>query len=425
MSEPRVAVTGMGVICAVGHNVAQFWDALSQGWPGIGAIRSVDTSSLRFQNGAEVSDYEPGHYFGPDHLSVLDRFAQFALIAAREALQDSGVSLTPRLGENTAVVCGSCLGGQSTQDSAFADLYRQGRGRVHPLSIPRIMANAGASHISMEFGITGPVYAVSTACSSATHAIGQAFRMVRAREVELAIAGGSEAPFSMGVLKAWEAMRVLAPDTCRPFSCDRRGMVLGEGGAMLVLEPLDAARARGATIYAEIVGFGMSSDAHHVTQPSAQGPARSMCAALRDAQLCPEQVGYINAHGTGTPASDPVETLAIRAALGDHANQVAVSSSKSMNGHALGAAGAIEAVATILALRNGLLPPTANFTDPDPQCDLDVIPNQPRAQEVEYALSNSFAFGGLNAVLALRAWAIKRQCLEQSGAVPPQAGNVL
>lgn len=402
MSEIGVAVTGLGVICALGHNVAAFWDALSQGRPGIGAIRSVDISTLRFQNGAEVQNYEPADHFGPDQLQLLDRFAQFAVIAAREALLDSGVSLTPMLRQDTAVVCGSCLGGQSSQDSGFVNLYRQGRGRVHPLSVPRIMANAGASHISMEFGITGPVYAVSTACSSATHAIGQAFRMVRAREVELAIAGGSEAPFSMGVLKAWEAMRVIAPDTCRPFSWGRRGMVLGEGGAMLVLEPLDRARARGATIYAEIVGFGMSSDAHHITQPSTEGPARAMRAALHDAHMHAEQVGYINAHGTGTPANDPVETLAIRAAFGDHANEVAVSSTKSMHGHPLGAAGAIEAVATILALREGFLPPTANFTNPDPQCDLDVIPNFPRAQKVECALSNSFAFGGLNAVLAFR-----------------------
>lgn len=403
MSERRVAVTGLGAICALGHNVAQFWDALSQGRSGIGTIHSVDVSSLRFQNGAEVRDYEPGGYFAPEQLQLLDRFAQFAIIAARQALMDSRVSLTPGLRENTAVVCGSCLGGQSSQDSGFVDLYRQGRGRVHPLSIPRIMANAGASHISMEFGITGPTYTVSTACSSASHAIGQAFRMVRAREVELAIAGGSEAPFSMGVLKAWEAMRVIAPDTCRPFSCGRRGMILGEGGAMLVLEPLEAARARGARIYAELVGFGMSSDAHHITQPSAEGPVRAMRAALRDAQLRPEQVGYINAHGTGTPSNDLVETLAIRTTFGEHSNDLAVSSTKSMHGHALGAAGAIEAVASILALRKGLLPPTANFIDPDPQCDIDVIPNQPRPQDVECALSNSFAFGGLNAVLALRA----------------------
>jgi nodulation protein E len=270
------------------------------------------------------------------------------------------------------------------------------------LTIPKTMANAGASHISMEFGITGPSYTISTACSSASHAIGQAFWMVRSGMAPVAITGGSEAPFSFGILKAWEALRVVSPDTCRPFSKDRSGMVLGEGAAMLVLEPLEAARARGARIHAEIVGFGMSSDASHITQPSADGAARAMRAALCDAHLTPEAVAYINAHGTGTQANDPTETAAIRAVFGPHAGQLAVSSTKSMHGHALGAAGALEAVAAILALRDGFLPPTANFNQPDPECDLDVVPNVSRQADFEYAMSNSFAFGGLNAVLAFR-----------------------
>jgi len=400
----RVAVTGLGVICALGHNLAEFWAALREGRSGIAPIHSVDVSKLRFQNGAEVRGYDPGAHFEPERTGLLDRFAQFALLAAREALLDSGLMLSPELGERTAVVCGSCLGGQTTQDAGFVELYRQDRGRVHPLSIPRIMANAGACQISMEFGTTGPAFTVSTACSSANHAIGHAFRMVRSGEAEAAVAGGSEAPFSFGLLKAWEAMRVIAPDTCRPFSRDRRGMILGEGGAMLVLEPFEAARARGAKIYAEIAGFGMSSDAHHITQPSVEGPARAMRAALSDAQICPEQIGYINAHGTGTPGNDPAETSAIREVFGAHVGRLPVSSTKSMHGHALGAAGALEAVATVMALREHILPPTANFTEPDPECDLDVIPHRARAAEVECALSNSFAFGGLNAVLAFRAY---------------------
>jgi nodulation protein E len=264
------------------------------------------------------------------------------------------------------------------------------------------MANAGASHISMEFGITGPSYTISTACSSSSHAIGQAFWMVRSGAAPLAITGGSEAPFSFGILKAWEALRVVSPDTCRPFSRDRKGMVLGEGGAMLVLEPLEAARARGARIHAEIVGFGMSSDACHITQPSAEGAARAMRAAVCDSRVSPEAIGYINAHGTGTPANDLTETAAIRAVFGPHADRLAVSSTKSMHGHALGAAGALEALAAILALRDGFLPPTANYNEPDPQCDLDVVPNVSREADIEYALSNSFAFGGLNAVLMFR-----------------------
>jgi nodulation protein E len=332
----------------------------------------------------------------------MDRFAQFAVIAAREATKDAGIEWIPHLLENAAIITGSCVGGQSTEDLGFHNVYKLGLNRVHPLTIPKTMANAGASHISMEFGITGPSYTISTACSSASHAIGQAFWMVRNGAAPLAITGGSEAPFSFGILKAWEALRVVSPDTCRPFSKDRSGMVLGEGGAMLVLEPLDAARARGAQIHAEIVGFGMSSDASHITQPSAQGAARAMRAALCDAHLTPEAIAYINAHGTGTQANDPTETAAIRAVFGAHADRLAVSSTKSMHGHALGAAGALEALAAILAMRDGFLPPTANFNEPDLACNLDVVPNVSREADLEYALSNSFAFGGLNAVLAFR-----------------------
>jgi nodulation protein E len=254
----------------------------------------------------------------------------------------------------------------------------------------------------MEFGITGPSFTLSTACSSAAHAIGQAFWMVRSGMTDLAITGGSEAPFSVGILKAWEAMRVVSTETCRPFSKDRKGMILGEGGGMLVLEPLEAAQARGARIHAEIVGFGMSADASHITQPSAEGAARAIRAALRDAHLATEAVGYINAHGTGTSANDPTETAAIRAVFGEHAGRLAISSTKSMHGHALGASAALECLATALALRDGLLPPTANYREPDPECDLDVIPNVARRAQVEYALSNSFAFGGLNAVVGFR-----------------------
>jgi nodulation protein E len=332
----------------------------------------------------------------------MDRFAQFAVIAAREAVESAGVVWTPELRENAAIVTGSCVGGQGTEDIGFVEVYKLGHNRVHPLTIPKTMANAGASHISMEFGIVGPSFTISTACSSAGHAIGQAYWMVRSGVSDLAICGGSEAPFSFGILKAWEAMRVVSPDTCRPFSKDRRGMILGEAGAMLVIEPLEAALARGARVHAEIVGFGMSADASHITQPSSAGAARAMRAALKDAALAPEQIGYINAHGTATPANDPTETAAIRAVFGAHAEKLAVSSTKSMHGHALGAAAALECLAAVLALRDGVLPPTANYRVSDPDCDLDVIPNQARAAQVEYAISNSFAFGGLNAVLALR-----------------------
>jgi len=400
----RVAITGLGAISALGRTVPEFAQALREGRSGIGPIESCDMSQLRFQNGAEVRGYSHQPYFDDRRADFIDRFAQFAVIAAREAVQNAGVEWTPELRETAAIITGSCVGGQSTEDIGFVEVYKKGFNRVHPLTIPKTMANAGASHISMEFGITGPSFTVSTACSSAAHAIGQAYWMVRSGMTDLALTGGSEAPFSFGILKAWEAMRVVSPETCRPFSKDRRGMVLGEGSAMFVIEPLEAALARGARVHAEIVGFGMSADACHITQPSAEGAARAMRSALRDARLAPEQIGYINAHGTATPANDPTETAAIRAVFGGYADKLAVSSTKSMHGHALGAAAALECVAAVLALRDGVLPPTANYNEPDPECDLDVIPNVAREQRVEYALSNSFAFGGLNAVLALKAY---------------------
>ena len=405
MAPRRVAITGLGIISSLGLNLAESWDSLSQGRCAIRPLQNVDRSriTLKMENGAEVRGFDPTQHFEGGKEAYLDRFAQFSVVAARQAIRDSGLDLTPALRYAGAVVCGSAVGGQSAIETGFEDLYVSDRGRVHPLTIPKTMANAGASHISMELGITGPTYTVSTACSSANHAIGQAFRLVRDGEVELAVTGGSEAPFAIGHLKAWEAMRVIAPDTCRPFSKDRRGMILGEGGAMMILEPLEAARARGARIYAEICGFGMSSDAHHLTQPTVEGPSRAMRDALRLAGMAPEEVGYINAHGTGTPGNDPVESRAVRQVFGTHADKLAVSSTKSMHGHALGAAGALEAIATVLALHHGILPPTANYNERDPECDLDYIPNEARKQQVEAALSNSFAFGGLNAVIAFRA----------------------
>jgi nodulation protein E len=403
MPPRRVAITGIGIISPLGLSLEENWDALSHGRSAIAPIQSVDCSKLRFQNGAEVRGFAPARHFPGGKEDQLDRFAQFSVAAARDALRDSAIELTAELRESCAVVCGSAVGGQAAIEKGFEDLWVAGRGRVHPLTIPKTMANAGASQISMDLGLSGPTYTVSTACSSANHAIGQAFRMVRSGDVEMAVTGGSEAFFTIGMLRAWEAMRVVAPDTCRPFSKDRRGMILGEGGAMMILEPFEAAQARGVKIYGEICGFGMTSDAHHLTQPTVEGPSRAMRAALRDAGLAPEEIGYINAHGTGTPGNDPVESRAIRAVFGAHADKLGVSSTKSLHGHALGAAGAIEAVATVMALRHGILPPTANYLGRDPECDLDYIPNEPRAAHVGAALSNSFAFGGLNAVLAFRA----------------------
>ena len=398
----------MGVISALGLDAAGFWTSLQAGRSGIGPAQNpvafLEVSSLRFNNVAEVRGYCPETHFDVRELSFVDRFAQFAILTAAEAIAQAGIEWTPDLQGRTAVVTGSCMSGRAAEEAGYWELFRNGRTRVHPLTIPLSMANAGASHISMRWGLQGPSWTVSTACASSGHSIGQAFQLVRSGAAPVAIAGGSEAPLFLGGMKAWEAMRVISRDTCRPFSADRSGLIVGEGGAMLVLETLEGALARGATPLAELAGFGASADAGHITQPTAAGPARAMQAALTDAGLAPEQIDYINAHGTGTEANDRTETQAIHAVFSEHARNLLVSSTKSMHGHTLGAAGALEAVATIQALQNQIVPPTANFTSADPCCDLDVVPNQARPAPIQAALSNSFAFGGLNAVLAFKAW---------------------
>jgi nodulation protein E len=410
----RVVVTGMGILCALGGCKDDCWGALRAGRTGIAPIQTMDAEGLRFRNGAEVRGFRAEDHFEAARCDQMDRFAQFAVVAARQAVSEAGLArgggdasggaFPARNSERIAVVTGTAMGGQTSLDRGFATIYKQGRPRPHPLTIPLTMYNAGASHIAMDLGINGPAFTISTACASATHAIGQAFWMVRSGMVDAAICGGSEAPFSPGILRAWEAMRVVTPEVCRPFSRDRRGLTLGEGGAMLFLEAAEQAAERGAKVLGEVIGFGMSADAGHLTQPAVDGPARAMRAALEDARVATTEVSYINAHGTGTVANDATETRAIRQVFGSHAERLAISSTKSMHGHALGAAGALEAVATLMALGAGVLPPTASFTEADPACDLDVIPNVARQRQVEIALSNSFAFGGLNAVLALRRW---------------------
>lgn len=404
MEKRRVVVTGLGVISGIGKNRDEFWESISECRTGIAPIELVDRARLRFQNGAEVKNHQAESYFSAKELPFLDRFAQFGLIAAREAAMQSGIEWTDELKQKTCIVTGTSIGGQDTQDKGFIDIYRDNRERVNPLTIPRIMPNSAASVISMEFGITGAAMTVSTACASSNHAIGNAFWMIRNGMSDAAITGGSETPFSLGYLKAWEAIRVVSPDTCRPFSKNRQGMILGEGGAMLILETLDAAEKRGAEILAEIVGFGMSADASHITKPEQSGAERAMKLALADAEIAPEKIDYVNAHGTGTLVNDPMETAAIRSVFGAHAETLAVSSTKSLHGHALGGTSAIEAVATILGMKNSVVPPTANFTEADPECNLDVVPNQAREKSINYAMSNAFAFGGLNAVLMFRRW---------------------
>jgi nodulation protein E len=401
----RIVITGLGTVSPIGLSTKSYWTALTAGQSGFGPPTIFDAERLNTKVVAEVKGFVPEDHFDARQISFLDRVSQFAVVAAREAIAQSGLSFRDGLGERTAAIVGSGIGGQTTQDDAFKRIYGENAPRVHPLIIPRTMPNAPASQISMFFGIKGPTYAISTACASATHAIGQAFHMVRAGTVACAVTGGAEAQLTHGTVKAWEAMRIIAPDTCRPFSRERKGMVLGEGAAILVLETLDHAAARGAEILGEIVGFGMSADAGDLTAPDPDGMVRAMAAALADAALAPDAVDYVNAHGTGTAANDATETAALHKTFGGHAVRLAVSSTKSMVGHALGAAGALEAVAAAMALREGVVPPTMNYLGPDSACDLDYVPNEARRRPLQTALSNSFAFGGLNAVLALRRFA--------------------
>jgi nodulation protein E len=398
----RVVVTGLGNFSAMGKNAAEFGEALRAGRSAIGPLTILKTEQLLVKIGAEIRGFDPKAHFDETKMALLDRFSQFALVAAREAIADSGLDFRDGIGARTAAILGSGVGGQSTLDDNYYRIYAEGAKRLHPFTIPKLMINAPVSHVTMEHGITGPSFLVASACSSANHAIGVAFHMVRSGMVDYAVTGGTEATITYGTMKGWEALRVMAPDTCRPFCRDRKGMVLGEGSAVMVLENLERAKARGARIHAEIVGFGMSSDAGDIVLPAATGAAAAMRACLEDGRIDAGAVGYVNAHGTGTTANDVTETKAIHMTFGAHARKLAVSSTKSMHGHALGGAGAIELAATILALRDGFIPPTANFTEADPQCDLDYVPNAARETKVDVAISNSFAFGGHNAVVAAK-----------------------
>jgi len=403
VSTRRVVITGMGAISALGVGAEALWQGLREGRSGIGPLRHQDAARVRVKVAAQVPEsFDPAAGIDERTLTQLDRTSEFALHAADEAIQQSGLDFSKEVGARTAVIVGTGVGGETTQDEQSRRLYAENATRVHPLSIVRVMTNASASQISIKYGLRGPTFAVASACASANHAIIQAAQMIRYGLADTAITGGTEACISYVVLRGWEAMRVLADDTCRPFSINRRGLVLGEGAGIFVLESLEHAQARGATILAELAGGGMTADATDIVMPSADGAASAMTQALDEAGLAPEDVDYINAHGTGTQANDATETKAIRLAFGAHADRLAVSSTKSMHGHALGASGALELVAVVNAMRYGIVPPTANLDQTDPACDLDYVPNVARDMPVRAALSNSFAFGGLNAVLALK-----------------------
>ncbi len=404
----RVVITGLGVFASTGKDVESFYAELLSGRSGIGRITQFDPSALSVQIAAEVTGYSPADYFPPKRLDLLDRFAQFSLLAAREAIERSGIEISEDERPRFGVVIGTGMGGAQTFESGYFNLFAKQATRLHPFTIPKIMHNAATSQLCMEYGAQGPSLATATACSSSGHALGGAFHLIKFGLADMMLAGGSDAPITYGMIRCWESVRVLALGNgdcrraCRPFSADREGLVIGEGAAIFLLEELEHAQKRRAKIFAEIAGYGMSSDASHITQPTVDGPARAMRMALQEAGVNPEDVDYINAHGTGTRLNDVIETQAIKEVFGEHAARVAVSSTKSMHGHVMGASGAIELVATVMALERGVIPPTANYTRPDPECDLDYVPNQAREKSVRVAMSNSFAFGGLNAVLLVR-----------------------
>jgi nodulation protein E len=394
----RVFITGMGIVSPIGCGGPAVLSSLQSGRSGIGLIRSLDAGSFSGRVAGET-DFEP--------TGQGDRFTQLALAAVGEAALQARLEDDPINGV-VATIFGSGMGGIATLDSGYRRLYGAGVTRLHPLTIPHSMYNAAASAVAARLGATGPSWSVVSACAAATHAIGQAFHLVRSGTADAALTGGSDAPVVEGAVRAWEGLRVLAPAaedpsrSCRPFSADRAGLVLAEGAAAFVLESEESMRRRGAEPIAEVLGFGASNDAGHLTDPSVDGAALAISRALADARLTSEQVEYINAHGTGTRANDATETAAIRRVLAARSSSVPVSSTKSVHGHAMGATGAIELAASILALRAGFLPATMHWSGGDPECDLDYVPNEPRPSAARTFLSNSFGFGGMNGVLAVR-----------------------
>jgi 3-oxoacyl-[acyl-carrier-protein] synthase II len=405
----RVAVTGLGLVAPGGNDPKEFFASLAAGRSSIGVLEEDWAERLATRIAARAPFDASAHFRG-QQLRMLDRVSQLALVAAKQAIASAGIEWTDETRASTGVFFGTGMGGSTTTDEGYATLYRDGSDRIKPFTVLTAMNNAAGAWIGIEHGLTGPNLTYSTACSSSAVAVGEAWLRVRSGSAPLALAGGAEAPLTLGTLKAWEALKTLATEdpldpaaSCKPFARDRSGLVLGEGAAVVVLEDWQHARRRGAEIFGELVGYGLVTDSAHITRPSIDGQARALDLALESARVAPDDVGYINAHGTGTAANDAVETAAIKRVFGARAKKVPVSSTKSMHGHLLGAAGAAELVVTLLALRTGTLPPTMNLREPDPECDLDYVPNAAReGQDVDLALTSSFAFGGTNAVLACR-----------------------
>ena len=398
----RVVITGAGTINPLGHDVAATFDAMKNGRCGIGPLDIRDVDRLSIQIGGQVRDYDETTHFNRQQIAIYDRFTQFTLLAARQAIAQAGLVFAGDLADQSGVILGTSGGGLNTQDENYRVVYEEGKNRVHPFIVPKLMNNAAVSQVSMEFNLRGPSFTVATACASSNHAMGQAFNMVRSGMAKVMVTGGSESMLCFGGIKAWEGLRVMSRDACRPFSATRNGMVQGEGAGVFVFEDYYHAKARGAHILCEVAGFAMSSDASDIVMPSKQGAARAIAGALKDAKVNPDQIGYINAHGTGTAANDKTECAAVADVFGAHADKLMISSTKSMHGHLIGGTGAVELLACLMALCEGVIAPTIGYEESDPECALDVVPNEARDADVDVVLSNAFAFGGLNAVIALR-----------------------
>ena len=398
----RVVITGQGAFCELGSTAAEVITSMMNGDCAIGQMQFPDVERLSIQIGAQIKGYDPNKCFNRSEQVLYDPFTQYALIAAKEAIGQSGLVLDGELALQTGVVLGSAGGGLQTQDHSYKAVYENGKNRVHPLVVPSIMMNAASSHVSMACGARGPCFTISSACASSNHAMGQAFQMVRSGATQVMLTGGSDSMLCFGGIKAWEGLRVLSPDGCRPFCETRNGMVQGEGAGIFVFENMEHAKARGAIILAEVAGFSMSADAADIVVPSQEGAARAMVGAVADAGLNIDQIGYVNAHGTGTFINDKIEAAALHTAFGEVVKGMAVSSTKSMHGHIMGGTGAIELLSCIAAVKDGILAPTINLKSQDPCSNLDVVSNFAREQPVSAAISNAFAFGGLNAVICLK-----------------------
>mgnify|MGYP006137078665 FL=1 len=398
----RVVITGSGTVNALGTDVRETLLSMQEGKCGIGPLKFRDVDRLSIKIGAQIKGYTETDYFNRQELVLYDRVTQFAILAARQAVNESGLIFDGELSENSGVLLGTAAGGMNTWEDNYRAVFESGKNRVHPFVVPKLMNNAATSHVSMEFNLKGPSFTVSTACASSNHAIGLAFQMVRSGMVDVMIAGGSEAMLTFGGVKAWEGLRVMSKDACRPFSDNRSGMVQGEGAGIFILEKYENAISRGANVLAEIVGFAMNSDASDIVVPSQHGASTAMIRALKDARMDINDVGYINAHGTGTRANDTTECAAITKVFGAHVKKLMVSSTKSMHGHLIGGTGAVELLACIMAIRDGIIAPTIGYEQKDTSCDIDVVPNIARNAKVKGVVSNAFAFGGMNAVLVMR-----------------------